>query len=178
MSVKRIAIVGSGGSGKSTLARQLGEIFELPIIHLDALHWKPGWVEPSKEEWLNIVTQATHKEAWVIDGNYGGTLNLRLKAADIVVFLDLPRLLCSRRVIERWLQYAGRTRSDMGTDCPEKMDWEFLKWIWNYPRANRPGLLEKLGAVQAEKRVIRLTSPQEVADFLETIRLIEKYNLL
>lgn len=47
---QRIAIIGSGGAGKSTLARALGGGLGLPVYHLDASFWRPGWTEPPRDE--------------------------------------------------------------------------------------------------------------------------------
>src|SRR5262245_48020640 len=84
--LQRIAIVGPAGSGKSTLARQLGEALDLPVIHLDALFWQPGWHKPSREAWHEQVRHLVRGERWILDGIYSDTLDLRLAAADAVVF--------------------------------------------------------------------------------------------
>lgn len=79
-----------------------------------------------------------------MDGNYSGTLDVRLSVADTVIFLDFPRLLCLSRVIKRRLMYAGQSRPDMASDCPERLNWEFLKYIWSYLITRCPEILEKL----------------------------------
>jgi adenylate kinase family enzyme len=119
--VKKILIIGSGGAGKSTLACELGTILGLEVIHLDAWYWNPGWVETPKAEWQNIIQDLTLRESWIMDGNYGGTLDVRLSVADTVIFLDFPRLLCLSRVIKRRFIYAGQSRPDMASDCPERL---------------------------------------------------------
>ncbi|MEH2257160.1 AAA family ATPase [Nostoc sp.] len=117
--MKKILIIGSGGAGKSTLARELGTILSLEVIHLDAWYWNPGWVETPKTEWQSIIQDLTLRESWIMDGNYGGTLDVRLSVADTVIFLDFPRILCLSRVIKRRFTYAGQSRPDMALDCPE-----------------------------------------------------------
>mgnify|MGYP002149391403 FL=1 len=83
--MKKILVIGSGGAGKSTFATRLGELLRINVVHLDRLHWKPGWVEPSKAEWAETVNELISREAWVMDGNYSGTLEQRLAACDTVV---------------------------------------------------------------------------------------------
>lgn len=149
--------------------RQLQAILDIEVIHLDALYWHSGWIETPKPQWQGIVQDLTHRESWIMDGNYGGTLDMRLKAADLVIFLDFPRLLCLWRVIKRRVMYAGKTRPDMASGCPEQLNWEFLQWIWNYPNARRPGILEKLSQLTPRSQVIVLRSPKAVRQFLQDI---------
>ena len=163
--MKRVAIIGSGGAGKTTLARALGERTGLPVIHLDRLYWNTGWVETPHDEWLKRQNSLLAQERWIVDGNYGSTMDVRLAAADTVIFLDLPRLRCLWRVFKRRLRYHNRSRPDMNEDCPERLTWEFLRFVWTYPKTRRPVILEKLGRL-GDKRVIRLWSVLEVEAFL------------
>src|SRR5688572_20555021 len=75
-SMKRIALIGNGGSGKSTVARQLGVLLGLPVYHLDALLWKPGWVPTTDEESIPLQRDLVARESWIIDGNYGSTMDI------------------------------------------------------------------------------------------------------
>jgi len=155
-------VIGSGGAGKSTFARRLGERTGLPVVHLDAHYWRPGWIEPPKEEWRRQVERLLEADAWIMDGNYGGTLDLRLAAAYTVVLLDLPRLTCLRRVVARRWRFRNRTRPDMTRGCPERMSWDFLLWIWTYPRRRRPAILERLAQVEGTKTVAVLRSEHDI----------------
>ena len=165
--MRRILILGSGGAGESTLATQVGERLGLPVIHLDAMYWRSGWVEAAKDEWKQAVAGLVKQDAWVIDGNYSGTLDERLAAADTVIFLDLPRALCLFRILKRRAMYHGRTRPDMAAGCPERLDLAFLKWIWNYPRDNRPRVLASLKACENNKQMEVLRSKKDVGLFLD-----------
>lgn len=168
--MRRVLLIGCGGAGKSTAATRIGERLGLRVVHLDALYWKPGWVEPAKGEWEQQVRRIVGGEAWVMDGNYGGTLDLRLTAADTVIFLDLPRRVCLWRVLKRRARYHGQSRPNMAAGCPERLDVAFLRWIWSYPETRRPGVLAKLQAVEHEKRVVVLRSRGEVRRFLMSLR--------
>ena len=165
--MKRIAIIGCGGAGKSTLSRQLGAITGIEIIHLDRLHWKPGWTETPKDEWRRINEELVKGDSWIIDGNYGATMEIRLAAADTVIFLDYSRRVCIWRAFKRPFQ--GH-RPDIGPGCPEKLDLEFFRWIWSFRRTSRLSLLEKVKRCCEDKDVITLRSPREAERFLERIR--------
>ncbi len=167
--MKRILILGPSGSGKSTLARQLGSILGLDVIHLDAWYWQPGWQEPCKEEWLAQVGKLTDRTAWIMDGNYRTTFSVRLPRADTIIYLSCPRYLSYAGIIKRYCRYAGRTRPDLGAGCPEHIDWEFIRWIWRFPRHHEPGIFEKLQNRRADQRLIELTSRAAVRRFTDSL---------
>ena len=128
----KIAILGHSGSGKSTLARQLGEKYGLPVLHLDRIQFRPGWVETTREEKREKLTAFldAHSGGWVIDGNYMKICaERRFAEADRILYLDFPRRICLFRVLRRWRMYRGVTRPDMGEGCEEKVDLEFLRWV-------------------------------------------------
>jgi adenylate kinase family enzyme len=164
--VKRVLVIGTGGSGKSTVARRLAQRTALPLIHLDAHYWRPGWQPTPPDEWHAKVHQILRGQTWIIDGNYGGTLDLRLAACDTVIFLDLPRIVCLWRVLKRQVRYLGRTRPELSPGCPERLSWEFLTWIWTYPSRRRGDILKRLAGLDQLKRVVILRSSAEVEQFI------------
>ena len=150
--MRRILVIGSGGAGKSTFSTQLGLQLGLPVLHLDAYFWNAGWVESDKAEWRQTVEGLTAQETWIMDGNYGGTLDIRLAACDTVIFLDMPRFMCLWRILLRRLCFHGKTRPDMAAGCDEHLTWEFIRWVWNYPVARRPQILARLSALSDKKK--------------------------
>jgi adenylate kinase family enzyme len=168
--MRRIVIVGNGGSGKSMLARRLGDILGLEVIHLDRYFWQPGWVPTPRDRWQEVVRQLVARPAWVMDGSYAGTVDLRFPAADTIVFLDMPRWRCLWGAVGRLIRYRGETRPDLAPGCPEKFDWPFLTWIWRYPKDDRPVVLAKLAEHAGGRTVVVLRSPREVRRWLGRVQ--------
>ncbi|HEY2698886.1 MAG TPA: DNA topology modulation protein FlaR [Pseudonocardiaceae bacterium] len=162
--MRRIAIIGCAGAGKSTLARDLGKRLDLPVTHLDRLFWQPGWQPTERTRWQEIQRELVAGGQWVLDGNYDSTLEIRVAAADTVIFLDFPRWLCLSRVIRRTI--ASRRRDTQAPGCPDKVDREFLAWIWNYRRDARQRSLAVLAEHGKDVEQHFLTSPRAVRKFL------------
>ncbi|MEM8781628.1 MAG: AAA family ATPase [Planctomycetota bacterium] len=167
--MQRICVIGPCGAGKSTFARALGERLGLPGVHMDRLQWKPGWVESSREELERQLCEVLAEPRWVIDGNYSGTMPMRFARADTVVFLDLPRWVCRWRVIKRTVLGWRRTRWDMNRGCPERLEWEFLVYVWRFHRDARPRILERLADLPEGVELITLCHRQEVREFLASV---------
>jgi adenylate kinase family enzyme len=172
MHSKRIMIVGSGGAGKTTLAIKLGEITGLPVVHLDRHNWKPGWVSTPEDEWKEIVTRLVAADEWIIDGNYGGTLGIRVRRSDTIIFFDFNRIVSLWGAVKRFLFQRGRSRPDMTEGCPERLDLAFLRWIWNYNRTSRPKVLRAIERAPKHVRVITLRNRRDVREFLAEVRSV------
>ncbi|RHW43167.1 DNA topology modulation protein [Neobacillus notoginsengisoli] len=159
--MKRIMIIGSGGAGKSTLAKELGERLGIKVYHLDSLFWQPGWVPMERNKFIELQKEIMKKEEWIIDGNYSGTMELRLERADTVIFLHYSTIRCLYGIVKRRLEYHGKTRFDMGAGCPERLDWEFAMWVAGFNRMKAPKLLQKLQKYE-EKKTFIFTRPSMV----------------
>jgi adenylate kinase family enzyme len=166
--MRKVLVIGPGGAGKSTLANRLGELLNIEVLHLDKFYWQPGWVEMPKGEWFKTIEELLKHDAWIMDGNYSGTLEIRVKACDTVIFLDLPRSLCLWRVLKRVLMYRNRSRPDMAEGCPERLTWEFILWIWNYSSKTRPKVVRMIESDPGAKKIVWLRSSDEVERFLAT----------
>lgn len=132
----RVIIIGNNGSGKSFLTEELSVITGLPAVHLDAEFWRPNWEKPTEEEWLKKQTELISKGKWIIDGNHTGTMELRFKTADIIIFLDINRFVCMAGVLKRY----GKKRPDMPQYLEERTDREFfrfLKGLWSFSKTRK-----------------------------------------
>jgi adenylate kinase family enzyme len=166
--MQRIVIIGCGGAGKSTLAQELGKRTGLPVIHLDSIFWLPGWVEMNRDEFDRKIRAELEKEQWIIDGNYNRTMPERVARCDTIIYLDFPRIVCLYGIFKRLLTNIGKTRPDMGEGCPERIDWEFLKWVWNYNKDKRERNYRLLNeATHAETIVLK--NRRAVKKFLKSL---------
>jgi adenylate kinase family enzyme len=164
--MNKVLILGCSGSGKSTFSNQLSKVENLPVIHLDSLYWKPGWIASTEIEWNQIIEEIVRKDKYIMDGNYSQTLTIRMKDADTIFFFDFSRYLCIYRAIKRRIINHGKTRNDMAEGCIEKIDLEFIKWIWNFKKRSRYKILKELKEVEAQKKVIIFKKPRDVKNYI------------
>jgi len=165
----RILILGPSGSGKSTVCERIGRILGIPVVHLDKYYWNPNWVDTPKDEWVSKVKNLIASESWVMDGNYTSTLKMRSEVADTLIFLDMTRRMSYFRVIIRYLKNRGKTRPDVTEGCPEKIDLDFIRWIWDYPNTRKPAILRFLERLRSSKNVYIIKNQREIEEFLKAL---------
>ncbi|MFC4651477.1 adenylate kinase [Lactococcus nasutitermitis] len=168
----KIVIIGSSGAGKSTLTRELAELTNFPVLHLDKVfHKYPENI--AREKLIETMRDfiAEH-ENWIIDGNYGSTLDERLPFADEIIWLDFSRLVATWRVFTRSIKtrIVGENRPDMAAEFVEKWDkdyLEFLKFVWTFPEKEVPQIKEKLTEYDVWQRVIVLKNKKDKENYLK-----------
>jgi adenylate kinase family enzyme len=173
---RRVLVIGMAGSGKSTFARALSAKSGLPVIHLDLHYWKPGWVEPSEDEWREKQRSLLAGEAWIADGNYYETVDLPLKRADTVVLLDTPWWICAARAFARGLR---KPRGEMPEGCEDSRrrrlrdEWGLVGRIWQVRREEpeRARSIVLQHGSPAARHVLR--SKQEMKEFLNATGLLQ-----
>ena len=172
----RISIIGYSGAGKSTLAKTLGEIFNIPVLHLDKVHYLPNWKVRNKDESEKIVEDFINdNKTFIIDGNYQKYLfELRMKLSDKIIFMDFDRITCFFQAFNRYNEYKGKVRDSMSEGCNEKFDWDFIKWILFDGRTEEK--INKYNKVIEEnkEKIIHLKNRKEVDDFIEKTKVNKK----
>jgi len=163
-------IIGCCGAGKSTFAKKLQQQSKLELIHLDQYYWQPNWVEPNKTVWEETVRQLANKEQWIMDGNYSGTMAIRINRADTIIYLDYPTRICFWRVLKRIWRYRGIVRPDMPIGCAERFDLAFLHYVLTYNIRKRQQLLARLQAVEQEKQILVFNTDEETKVFLSQLK--------
>lgn len=135
---RRVIVTGLAGSGKSTFSRSLAAKTGLPVLHLDIHFWRPGWVAPSDGEWRETQRGLLAGDAWIADGNYHETLDLRLERADTIVVLDTPWPVCAGRAVLRGLR---KPVGEMPQGCDDSAwrrlrdEWRLAVVIWRSRRS-------------------------------------------
>ena len=158
--MRRIAVVGPPGSGKTCLANELHGLLGFEVYHLDALRWD-GKATRSLSEWETIHRRLISTESWIIDGDFGATPDLRrafLRAADTIVVLDLPPLLCLRRTIRRSIVKPGMSKP-----------YVLLRWAWTYRRVHRQQVMNHVASPLERQRILVLRRPEETASWLQQL---------
>jgi len=163
----KIILIGCMGSGKSWLSKRIAEITAYPLYHLDVEHWKPGWVMSSREEKIARQQKIISGEKWIIDGTYGSTMEIRFAASDLIIYLEINRLVCMWGAAQR----AGKKRSDLPEYLEEKSVFsreffQFVKWIWVFPKNNKKNIIA-LKEKYPEKEFLHIKSRREIRRILE-----------
>jgi len=147
-------IIGPGGSGKSTLALQLRELTGLPVIELDQIFWRTGLIETPLDQWAAIQEKLVEQDKWILDGDLGryDVIEVRLRAADTIIFLDFSLIRCAWRASRR-----ARERAD------------FWLWLLRYRRQSRPFLMKAIYSYAHQATVHILRNPREVRRFVTEV---------
>lgn len=158
-------MIGMSGSGKSTLAKKLGEKLHLPVIHLDNYFHTSRNTTVTEGEWDKIVADLVGKEEWVMDGFYPRTLDVRLRAADTVIFLDIPKWLTIPRLIKAGIRGLKGGRVGQPAFLRNKLSRPLLGKVVSFARRN---MLSKLGGYP-DKKIIILKNNKQIKDFLKNL---------
>jgi adenylate kinase family enzyme len=166
--VRRVAVITSAsGNGGTTFGRELAARLGVPFHELDALHWRPNWVESSAEELRARVVPIVAGDAWVIDGWYHGKLgDLVPRHADLVVWLDLPWRVWLPRQLRRTLRRVVTREQLWGTNRES---------VWNMLMRRDSLIWFTLRSYRRRRR----TYPQRLAPFphvrLRTVAEVESF---
>jgi len=165
---KRILIIGCCGAGKSTLSFKLAKILNLPIYHLDKIYWKTGWIKSRKDEYIPKVKEIVKKDKWIIDGNLKSTFDIRMLRADLILFFDFPTRVCLFRIIKR--RFLAKHRQDMAEGCNERLNWGFLKYVWNFKKEINPIIWEVKEKYAQKAEFVCFKNDKEVNNWLEKFK--------
>lgn len=161
--MKRIIVIGSPGAGKSTFARQLRDKTGLPLYYLDMIWHLPDRTNISQEEFDQKLRDILNTDSWIIDGNYGRTIEMRLKFCDTVFLLDYPLEVCLAGAKNR----VGKKREEI-LWVEEELDEEFRQWIVDFPKEKLPQIYELLERYGEGKEIHIFHFREDANKYLES----------
>ena len=159
--MKKIIVIGCPGSGKSTFSRELHNKTDIPLFHLDMMYWNADKTTVEKQVFLERLSSVMENDEWIIDGNYGSTMERRMEKCDTVVFLDYSFDVCLEGVKAR----RGKTRTDIPW-IENEDDAEFLEFIKNFNVQQRPNICALIDKYRKEKRIVVFKSRKDADEFL------------
>lgn len=174
-SPRRVRVVGNSGSGKTTLARAVARRTGMAHIELDAVFWAPGWRQRDPQEGQALLREllAAAPDGWVVCGNWNRRVGDVLDAAEVIVWLDLPRWRIMPRVVRRTV-WRGLTRRELWHGNRERLgnllrrdpEENIVRWAWTQHEAYRR---QWTARARAGEPVLRLRTPQEVRAWLRSL---------
>lgn len=162
--MERIAIIGCGGSGKSTVAKNLGSLLDLPVTHLDAIYYDANWRPLPQDQFAAEQEKLVAAERWLIEGNYASTLQVRMTAADTVIFLDVPASVCLWGILQRRWRYRGGQHHQDGVF--DRITWSFIKYIWGYRKSMKLRVTALAAEHAGHAKLIVLSSRRAANQFV------------
>ena len=162
MIMNKVSIIGISGTGKTHFARKLSDFLKIPITHYDKYVWGECWKEVDEKMVAQKLIEVIKKERWIIEGFIHPASKARLENSDTVIYLDYSGFQAMLGGLQRWWQHRGKTRPEMADGCIEKLDWEYLKVMWN--RNERPEIEEAINGF--EDKITRLKTRREADNFL------------
>ncbi len=158
---QKAIIIGCPGAGKSTFARKLSDKMHLPLYYLDMLWHKPDRTTVDRNIFDEKLKEIVLKEKWIIDGNYGRTLEMRIQWCEAIFLLDFPVEECLAGAKSR----IGKQRVDMPW-IETEFDEEFKQWIMDFPKNELPIVYELLDRYKGEKSIYVFRSRADIEDYL------------
>ncbi len=158
--MRRVFITGNAGSGKTTLAKLISNRLKRPLYSLDSIVWQSGWAITPREERNRLITGLIKEDSWVIEG----VSTMVLEQATTVIFLDIPRVSCFKRLILRNYKHLFKSRPELPENCPEiKIIGKLIRIVWNFNKLVRPKIVSHLEKNIELKNIYHIKSAEDIA---------------
>ena len=162
--MKKVIIIGCPGAGKSYFAKKLHHITKIPLYHLDMIWHKPDKTHISRAEFDNELLKIFQKEAWILDGDYSRTMEMRMQACDTIILFDIPYEICKQGIEKR----QGIKRDDMPW-YSFQIDTDLLNEVKHYIPQQRPKVERLLDKFRYSKEIIIFKTREEAEEWLTKI---------
>ena len=155
----KIIVIWSPWSGKSEFTRSLKEVLNYPVMHLDKIYHISEKEHITREELIEKINKFANKyNDWIIDWNYMSTLDLRVKLSNTIILLNISSNICLNNVFKRtkstknWI-----ARDDIVENFDETLTEDFINFIKNFKKNNKPKIIKILKNYSDKKVITRIT---------------------
>jgi adenylate kinase family enzyme len=167
LQAQRILVLGSPGSGKTLLSTALSRHLGLELVRLDDFFWKPGRVRLPTEQWRVLVAKLASRPSWIMDGTYEASLDLRLPAAEAIVYIQSSRWAClwrviTRRLLNRWRHVDESTNGHALTSF-------FVRYVFRFPALTQPEVFRLITQLGRGKPLVILDGARGVDLFIRRL---------
>lgn len=164
----RIFITGNAGSGKTTLTKIISDKLKIPSYSLDKIVWQPGWAVTPSNDRNQLISKIIKQESWIIEGVSSAVLD----SATTIIFLDMPRSLCFKRLVLRNYKYLFKSRPELPENCPEiKIIGKIIKIVWNFNKLVRPKIISHLEKNSQLKDTYHIKTNDDISALYNKLRL-------
>lgn len=157
----KILICGISGAGKTTLARSISKEYGHKPIYLDRYFWKENWTQRSTEELYSLVGHEIKSDKWVLEGALLKIVRRYSDNADLIIWLQPSKYVAIYRVLKRAILNYGKVREEFAEGCHEKINFSFIKWIWNYSK-NKDAEIEAI-LENSSAKVIKVSNSKQLS---------------
>lgn len=169
----KICVIGFAASGKTTFSDRLSKKLGIKVMHLDTYNFLDNWQERDRLEFAQIVEEFIDAEDYIVEGNYNKIAPKRFEEADIVFYFCFNRFKCLYGQLNRYFRYRDKVRDEYITDCKERLNWEFLKWIV-YKGRSKQRKRKLLSIAKNAKEYYIFKNRKQVNKYLESIGINAK----
>ncbi len=159
--MKKVIIIGCPGAGKSYFAKKLHSMTGIPLYHLDLIWHKPDKTHISRAEFDETLKRIFQEDAWIMDGDFSRTMEIRMQACDTIILFDIPYEICMQGIRER----EGTKRDDMPWEVAET-DTMLLNEVKSYIPEQLPKVYQLLDKYKRNKEVIIFRTREEAERWL------------
>ncbi|MDO9628461.1 MAG: hypothetical protein Q7I99_01055 [Acholeplasmataceae bacterium] len=165
----KILVIGYSSSGKSTFSKRIGNVYNIPVLHIDKIFFSPNWVERDKTQVEQEIREFMKSDSWIIDGLYRNQARERFEIADQIFIFDFNRFKCLYGAVVRRVKFHNQIRDSIAEGCKERLNFSFIWWILFGGRKKESKVLLKSIQTTYHNKVIVFKNRKQTNNYLKQI---------